>query len=164
MKASLPQPNVPIVGDVKTGLIQPDWYQGLVSIFNRTGGSATDRVPAAKSDIWTPTDASGAGLTITTFSVRSSLIGSLQYITGTISYPVTADGSNAKIGGLPVATLNEAGVGGTFLIYYGTGPALLGLLVAGAQLFAIFTQAGVPVINSTLSGVSLRFQFFYPVA
>lgn len=164
MKASLPQPNVPIVGDLKTGLMQQDWYQSLVSIFNRTGGASVDRVPAGATEAWIPTDASGAGLALTLTHRRWSQIGAFVFITGALSYPATANGANAIIGGLPLAAYNEAGVGGTFLIYYGTSPALLGILTGNAKTISLFTQAGVPVINSALSTAALRFQFFYPVA
>lgn len=44
MKAVIPQPNVPIVGDVKTGLMQQDWYQAFVTLvkqkLSRDGSNA----------------------------------------------------------------------------------------------------------------------------
>jgi hypothetical protein len=42
MRAALPPATVPLVD--KSGVINPDWYEGLVAILNRTGGTATDLI------------------------------------------------------------------------------------------------------------------------
>jgi hypothetical protein len=50
---------------------------------------------------WTPTDASGAGLTLTTSKTVYTRVGNVVTITGIVIYPSTANASAALIGGLP---------------------------------------------------------------
>jgi len=50
---------------------------------------------------WTPIDSSGAGLTFTSTAGVYTKIGNICYISGTLTFPSTANGSNATIGGLP---------------------------------------------------------------
>lgn len=51
---------------------------------------------------WTPTDASGAGLTLTITAARYSSINKVVTATFRVVYPVTANVTPAQIGGLPV--------------------------------------------------------------
>lgn len=57
---------------------------------------------------WTPTDGSGAGLTFTQAAATAIKIGKLVFVSGRVTYPVTADTNGAVIGNLPYA----AGVAG----------------------------------------------------
>jgi hypothetical protein len=57
---------------------------------------------------WTPTDASGAGLTFVTTTGFYTKIGRAVYWQANIDYPVTADVSDSLIGGLPF-TITEGG-------------------------------------------------------
>lgn len=64
---------------------------------------------------WTPTDASGAALTLKNPDDHTNgakggyiKIGQMVYQAHKIEYPVTADGSTAKIGGFPFTTENAA--------------------------------------------------------
>lgn len=50
---------------------------------------------------WTPTDASGAGLSLTNSGSTYTKIGRLVFITGYVIYPTTSDTLAAKIGSLP---------------------------------------------------------------
>lgn len=121
------------------------------------------RFPATASSSWTPSDASGAGLAITSAHHRYTQIGPYVFITCTLTYPATADVTAAQVGGLPVTILNESGVGGSFVIYNGAA-AIGGFPVVNGTSFTIGTYAGVPTTNADLSGKTLRFQFMYPVA
>jgi hypothetical protein len=59
---------------------------------------------------WTPTDASGAGLTLSITSATYTKIGNIVTLSAVISYPSTADISAAKIGGLPFNGLTNSPV------------------------------------------------------
>lgn len=59
---------------------------------------AASQVTAA----WTPTDASGAGLGLTINNAYYARIGSLVFAFFNLTYPATASGATAKIGGLPL--------------------------------------------------------------
>ena len=50
---------------------------------------------------WTPTDGSGATLSLTTANCAYTKIGRMVTVTFNITYPSTADGTNAQINGLP---------------------------------------------------------------
>lgn len=50
---------------------------------------------------WVPTDASGAGLALTINEAKFVRLGRLVFAFFNITYPVTASGAVAKIGGLP---------------------------------------------------------------
>lgn len=113
---------------------------------------------------WTPIDASGAGLTLTVDAASYTKIGNFVFVTGTLSYPTTSNGSFATIGGLPFTTANQLGVGGVFLVYYGASPSLLGFLAQNANTFTVRNMAGSSTVNSVISACTLRFQFFYPTS
>jgi len=72
---------------------------------------------------WTPTDASGAGLTLTTQYSKYTKIGNMVYVCAEITYPSTADASRVQIGGLPFTSLATMAYGG-FVRYTNSGAAL----------------------------------------
>jgi hypothetical protein len=50
---------------------------------------------------WTPTDASGAGLSFTTSDAFYTKIGNVVYVSCSVTFPSTANGSPIRFGGLP---------------------------------------------------------------
>ena len=50
---------------------------------------------------WTPTDASGAGLSFTTSDAFYTKIGNVVYVSFSVTFPSTANGSPVRFGGLP---------------------------------------------------------------
>lgn len=113
---------------------------------------------------WTPTDASGAGLTLTKLRATYTKISSLYLCDLTVSFPATADATAAKIGGLPGSFANVSGVGGSFMLYYGGAALAVASPVANSATFAIFSAAGVALTNANLSTATLRCQFMIPAA
>jgi hypothetical protein len=65
---------------------------------------------------WTPVDASGAGLTFTTAQSNYTKIGRVVIASAFVTYPSTANGSTAKIGGFPF-TIASNTVYGCFVRY-----------------------------------------------
>lgn len=59
---------------------------------------------------WTPTDASGAGLTFVTSVGRWIKIGPMVFASCNVRYPVTSNGAQAAIGSFPFYTQSDAGV------------------------------------------------------
>lgn len=121
------------------------------------GGGAT--LSNYTQGTWTPRDASGAGLTLTTNRATYVRIGSMIMLDMTLSYPVTANGANAVIDGIPFLFANTIGVGGAFFIYDGLTAGALGFPVLNTGGFLITGINGTPIVNSTLSGATLRTQF-----
>jgi hypothetical protein len=70
--------------------------------FSATPGTGTSELFADYEEgTWTPTDQSGAGLTLTGTSGTYTKVGRLVTVVGAWTYPSTASVSNAVIGGLP---------------------------------------------------------------
>lgn len=111
---------------------------------------------------WTPADGSGAGLVFTTAAGQYVKIGQLVHVAVNVIYPVTANGANARISGLPFPN-------GTFQhgLTFGYTDAALEfspLLPGSATVIDFYTHAGVILINSQLSARTLRFSGTYRAA
>lgn len=72
----------------------------------QVGGDTPFSLPSAGTP-WTPTDASGAALTFTGVAANYIQVGPLVFAWAALTYPATADGSSAAIGGLPVTVANQ---------------------------------------------------------
>ncbi len=116
--------------------------------------------------VWTPSDGSGAALSFTGVNGSTTRLGNMIFAYGALTYPATADGSNAIIAGLPINVVNQT---------YGQGPAVVfvngGATVTGIQPIPNTTTAklvnlatGAALTNAGLSTLSLRFMLIYPVA
>ena len=107
---------------------------------------------------WTPTDGSGAGLSITNNSARYTRVGRQVSLVASITYPVTANGSNAQIGGFPFssgATPIPCNIG------YATVALALMSYMNGAGTAASFFTPGANVTNATMSGATVFFTATY---
>jgi hypothetical protein len=119
---------------------------------------------AGSKGTWTPTDASGAGLALTINGAGYSRIADEVKVWLDVSFPVTADGTNIKFGGLPFDIENTAGVGGAFpVIGPGAGSDFC-LLIPNTKTFQPYTGLGVNRTNSQYSNTRVRIQFWYPAA
>jgi hypothetical protein len=68
------------------------------------GTGAANKLDDYEEGTWTPTDASGAGLTITVNASSYTKIGNLCYIYAYITYPNTSSTAAQTLGGLPFVT------------------------------------------------------------
>jgi hypothetical protein len=127
--------------------------------FSATAGTGTSELLADYEEgTWTPTDASGAGLSITNNSARYTKVGRQVSLVGSITYPVTANGSNAQIGGFPFtsgATPIPCSIG------YQTVALALMSLMNGSGTAASFFTPGANVTNATMSGATVIFTATY---
>ena len=116
----------------------------------------------AAEGTFTPTDASGAGLSLTVSRAAYAKVGNKYFVDLAFSYPSTADGSNAKIGlgALPSAA-NVTGVSGMWPIYWGTSPIIIGWMLPNTNTFQIFDAAGSAQHNVGFSLATLLMQFNY---
>lgn len=113
---------------------------------------------------WTPTDASGAGLTFTSVSAGYTKIGNMVFAYAALTYPATADGSNSLIDGLPLATANAQ---------YARQCSLTKASTAGVTyLFPTINSTQVSprgpsntnLTNASLSTFTLNFNCIYPAS
>ena len=127
--------------------------------FLDSGGNII-RVPAQSTTSWTPSDASGAGLTFTSVSGWYSRTGDLVIATANFTYPATVDASAAVIGGLPFAVL--AGALPSCVLDANQGKVIVARGVSGQTKAALYSAEGaVAMTNADMTGVVVKFTLAY---
>ena len=99
---------------------------------------------------WTPTDDSGASLSLTITSAIYTKIGRMVMASFDITYPATASGATMLLGGLPFnigSPLSAITIG-----YNGSATALIGGVFAGGAQFQFYKQPAAVPTNANLSG------------
>lgn len=130
------------------------------TLYNR--GNVTDGT-------FTPTDASGATLTMSAAAGIYRRVDNLVHAWGTITYPSTASGAGATIGGLPFTSTNGAlNEYSGQSIYNGNGiPAAKSYYYAGVlkntTTLALRYAGGSQLLNSDVTTYALTFSVTYPV-
>lgn len=103
---------------------------------------------------WTPTDGSGAGLTLTVNSARCTKAGRKFVLTANITFPVTADATAATISGSP---FNDGNISiGSVQATGGGGVDAATINSSGNVQFWISGTGAAPT-NAALSGQTIRF-------
>jgi hypothetical protein len=115
---------------------------------------------------WTPTDNSGAVLSFTSVSANYSKIGNMVFAYFTLTYPATADTSNASIAGLPVAVPNHPYAAGPAACSVSGGAIAVILSPTVSTSTAAFTNhaTAAAVTNANLSGLTVKGMLIYPAA
>lgn len=127
------------------------------------GSASVENYTAATS--WTPSDGSGAGLTLTLGTATYIQIGKLMFATFDIQYPATVDGTSAKIAGLPAAAKNTANSQHPVIISLNSsGTAFTGIVNDNASTFQFATLAGGLITNAQVSGATIRGTAVYEAA
>jgi hypothetical protein len=133
--------------------------------FSATAGTGTSELLADYEEgTWTPTDASGAGLTLVTATGFYTKIGRVVYWQANIDYPVTADVSNSLIGGLPFSITEGSSPGrsGSFITAT-TVSALVNTLQINPTTVRLYKAGFVRNTNAELSGATIYMAGFYIV-
>ncbi len=142
-----------LTNEVNLGLLA----SGILAISVTLGVATISSLPTATTT-WTPADGSGAALALTVTSATYARLGSLVALQADLTYPVTADGSNSRISGLPFAAIAANFIladGGNF------GAAYVPQVNASASTIDLMTTAGVRITNVGLSGANLKFTGVY---
>ncbi len=103
---------------------------------------------------WTPSDASGAGLTFTSVTAKYVKIGKVVNVWFRLTYPATANGTGMSIGGLPFTADNSVnfGAGAIFTTAASPNGGLTGIVTSNATTFtSVNNAAGATPSNVTLS-------------
>jgi hypothetical protein len=100
---------------------------------------------------WTPTDASGAGLTFTTPEGVYEKIGRQVRAAFFLQYPATADGTNSLVGGLPFSVANANAQYQGFLGLAAEATAKTIVPTIGSTSFFFITNTAGGITNATLS-------------
>jgi hypothetical protein len=124
--------------------------------------SFLDIIGQAKMEKWTPVDGSGAGLIFTGVDGIFAKIGPLIFAFGALNYPVTIDGTNARIGGFPFTSANTPSVRGGGNIAYSNNAVGLHLLMdVNANTAAVSNLAGALQTNANVSNTNFFFLVIY---
>lgn len=115
---------------------------------------------------WTPIDSSGAGLTFTGVSANWVQIGNMVHAYGALTYPSTANGANATIGGFPVTTANNNYArGGCTVWSTASGGEVKNLLLSANLTTGVLTgTAGGAHSNADMSLAPVIFMCIYPAS
>lgn len=111
---------------------------------------------------WTPIDSSGGTLTFASVDANYEKIGRMVRAGCSFSYPVTADGNNTLVGGLPFTVKNSNGCRQGFVSATTEATAAHIYPVNNATTFPIVTSAAAAITNATMSGDSLVATALYP--
>jgi hypothetical protein len=111
-------------------------------------GMTSELLDDYEEGTWTPTDASGGGLTFTSASGTYTKIGNTVTLTLSVPFPSNADSNVSFIGGIPFTAVSTAGAGGA--ITY-TDASLNMTVYQSAAGLRIYTTAGGSIQNITLS-------------
>jgi len=127
--------------------------------FSATSGTGTSELlNDYEEGTWSPNDASGAGLVFVNASATYTKIGNTIRITGQLSYPATADGSNLAIGGLPFSSSGNASLS---ILNTSANTGDMVLIPNGSALILIYTSSATRRTNSDYSGVDVYFSGVY---
>jgi hypothetical protein len=123
--------------------------------FSATPGTGTSELLADYEEgTWTPTDTSGAGLSLTIVSATYTKIGRLVTLQAEITYPTTVNASGAILGGFPYTAASN----GAASFYAGgvAGP----MAQIGSALYPA-NSAGASITNATLSAKTVYITVSY---
>ena len=128
------------IGPGGAALYRYDSSSGFwVLVYHEQGGALT----------WTPTDASGAALSLTVTDALYIVRGRKVFAEFNITYPSTANGSVAKLGGLPFTA--AAANFGANVNYSTVGSGFYVLVASSTTEMPIYNLSGVSLANSALS-------------
>jgi hypothetical protein len=134
--------------------------------FSATSGTGTSELLADYEEgTWTPSDGSGAGLSLTVAAATYVRIGKMVYASFGVTYPATVSASNARVAGLPFTSQNSAVSIHPVSISFTTASGLFsGTVDNNAATFFLVASGGVVFSNTNLSGAILRGTAIYEVA
>lgn len=112
---------------------------------------------------WTPADGSGASLSFTTVEGHYVKVGQLVSVAATLTYPSTANGSAAKISGLPFTLANTTNNIYVSVLVNSSGSTMIAVIGVKNTTTATLNnaQSESPFTNANMSTLTLRFTLTY---
>lgn len=128
--------------------------------FSATPGTGTSELLADYEEgTWTPADSSGAGLVFTSVAGHYTKIGRCVTAAFTVTYPVTASGSNARIS-LPFTSVTGDGNTGFYTTLTNSSQTFSGITVGTFLQFydnALNTKTNVNFSSFIIRGVAVYY-------
>ena len=113
------------------------------------------------SGSWTPTDQSGAALSFAAATGTYFRFGDLIIALFQVTYPATASGASAVIGGMPFTVNGANGTKASALSYCSAATVRYATPVGSSTTFAIQDSSGVAITNATMSGKMIQGAIIY---
>ena len=136
---------------------------GITFPATQSASSDANTLDDYEEGTWTATDASGAGLTLTTTTQRYTKVGRLVTLQiEDLTFPSTANGNSVAIGGLPFSAGTGAGSGG---ITSYSGSAVQFVILGGASELRLYNvpSAFSRTTNANMSGLQIYTSITYSV-
>ena len=109
--------------------------------------------------VWTPADASGAGLVLSNGVCRYTKIGRIVTANFNTAYPTNANGTTVAFGGLP---FNNKGYASVNIGYTSSATvARTGITEDESTYSRLYSTSNTALVNSDLSGVTIRGTIVY---
>jgi hypothetical protein len=112
---------------------------------------------------WTPVDASGASLVYTGVSGYYTRTGNVVTARGRVTFPTTASGLTALIGGLPFAAANNNQPGGGFVRLTNSGRSDTLSVGATTTTITLYSNILAAATNVQYTGARIDFVVIYQV-
>jgi len=137
---------------------------GAASAISCAQPAAGDLSDTTAPTAWTPSDASGASLSLTNNGSYYYQIGKQCIVVADVSYPTTSDGSSAKLGGMPCTPTSHMNNAST--IFFGFNSVSInpfyGYAAANSpQIRFVSNASASAVTNAALSGAEVRIQVIF---
>jgi hypothetical protein len=128
------------------------------------GGMTSELLDDYEEGTWTPTDGSGAGLTLSAVGFYTK-IGNLVYAAFRITYPVTASATASTVAGLPFTPIGfSSGASASGLRYTDAGFEFSLAAGNGSADFTPFLNTGSAIANASFSGKRFDGMVIYQTA
>jgi len=130
---------------------------GITFPATQSASSDANTLDDYEEGTWTPTDASGAGLSLTVNQAQYTKIGRLVFVYCFVLFPTNSNSSNILIGGLPFVSASGANQNYELSCRYQTGSTIpplgqIGTSSTTISMVAQYNFSGTAFPNSTLSG------------
>lgn len=110
---------------------------------------------------WTPVDGSGAGLSFSAAAGTYTRIGRIVIASCQITYPATADTSNANVAGLPFTCANDSAASGGLVMFTNASTLSKCLTAPNTTNFNLFVASGAQITNAAMASTVNYFQLTY---
>lgn len=147
---------------------------GLTNVASVTGqfsngviiGNLTNQMTTYEVGLWTPTDASGGGLSFPTALGRYIKTGQSVQFSGTITFPATADTNVVTFGGLPYTASNAIAnsFDGAFFNFTNTNRTDSLVVNRNAKTLVVYGNSGNQPTNAIYSAKTVSFTGWYQSA
>jgi len=149
-------------GTIATGTVTVLSTNGVAFPATQVPSSDANTLDDYEEGSWTPTDASGAGLTFSSAVGYYTKIGRSVVAMGRVIYPATASASASSVGGLPFSVPNDAVYRSGANGYNNNGLSLYPIATVNtSNCTFIIHSTGGPATNVQCTGMTVNFTITY---